>query len=211
MQTLNLYKDRRPYDIILDVRGKQKTFKIPTEITVEESERLLETEIKIKKLFGQEVDTKNKQEKIDEYFDTLLEYILVLLEHYQDITKEELKKMMSQAEIIRVFEFFKQQRFLHIMGLDSDDTDSKKKTNTAVKQLETLRQCITFLVMSGFGLLEVRKLYLDELLSFYSSIIYIKEKQGEIKEGTFDSLKARGGNDVSSLKKQLFNIQKNGR
>lgn len=51
---------------------------------------------------------------------------------------------------------------------------------------------------------------MDEMLEFYNSLIFIKEKHGEIKEGTFESLKARSGGDVQSLKKQLFNIQQNG-
>lgn len=58
-------------------------------------------------------------------------------------------------------------------------------------------------------MLEVRKLYLDEFFTFHNSLIFVKEKMGVIKEGTYQALKDRNDGDVSSLKKQLFNIQKN--
>ena len=62
--------------------------------------------------------------------------------------------------------------------------------------------------MNGFGLLEIRKLYLDEYLHFYDSLIVIKEKQGELKEGTSNRLHIKGGEEtINDLKKQLFKIQ----
>lgn len=211
MDTLDLYKDRKPYEVILEVRGGKQSFKIPTELTVEESERLLETEIRISKISNEEQSNKKEdKEKVQKYFDSLLEYILILLEHYQpEITMAKLKKLVTNVEALKIFEFFKKQRYLHILGLDAtEDEGVKKKTISAEAQLDTLRQSITYLVVNGFGLLEVRKLYLDELLSFSNSLIYIKEKQGEIKEGTYKSLKDRSGGDLNSLKKQFFNIIK---
>lgn len=214
METLDLYKERRPYTVILEVKGGKKTFKIPTELTVEESERMLEAEIRVNALAKQEVEEETSEEVLDRYFNNLLEYILVLLEHYQpDLTMEKLKKMLTRAEVVRIFEFFKKQRFLTLLGLDgsTQEAEPKKKTETAETRLDTLRQSITFLVLNGFGLLEVRKLYIDELLSFYNSLIYIKEKQGELKEGTYKSLKNQSKGDVVSLKNQIFNIQSNGK
>jgi hypothetical protein len=215
MDTLDLYKDRTPYNVVLEVKGGKKTFKIPTELTVEETERLLEAELKISAIVKQEVeDKKDEKEKVDQYFSFLLEYILLLLQHYQkNLTMTDLRKMISRAEAIRIFEFFKKQRFLHLLGLDgsADNGGSKKKTESVEKQLELLRQSITFLVINGFGLLEIRKLYFDEFLQYYNSLIYFKEKMGEVKEGTYQTLTENNSGDISSLKNQLFNIQKNGK
>lgn len=216
MEILDLYKKRKPYTVIIDLKGKKTTFKIPTELTVEESERLIESEILIEALSKQETseDKKEVKAQVNEYIHSLLEYILVLLQHYQpETTMESLKSMVTAPEAIRIFEFFKKQRFLHLLGLDEpaeDDGKAKKKTEKPIDRLEVLRQTMTYLVINGFGLLEIRKLYLDELLSFYNALVYIKEKQGEVKEGTHASLKSQGSNDVESLKSQLFNIQKHG-
>jgi len=214
METLDLYKDRKPYTVILEVKGGKKTFKIPTELTVEESERLLEAEIRISALSKEEVEEGKEAEKqLDVYFALLKEYILILLQHYQTkLEMADLNKMLSRAEVVKIFEFFKKQRFLKLLGLDgAEEDDVKKKTEKPENRLDALRQSITFLVVSGFSLLELRKLYLDEFLSYYNSLVYIKEKKGEIKEGTYQTLKAKGDGDVFSLKKQLFSIQKNGK
>jgi len=127
METLNLYKDRQPYEVILNLGGKKKTFKIPNELTIEESERLLEAEIQIAELSKQEIENKTDQdEKMKRYFNNLYQYILTLFNRYQpDIDLEELKKMMTQPEAIRVLEFFKKKRFLHLIG--ADDNEPKKK------------------------------------------------------------------------------------
>lgn len=63
------------------------------------------------------------------------------------------------------------------------------------------------MVYSGkFSLLELRKLYIDELLSYYTELSYILEQAGVIKEGSYD--KMISSNDasatVNSLRKQLF-------
>lgn len=63
------------------------------------------------------------------------------------------------------------------------------------------------MVINGFSLLEVRKLYLDEFLQYTNSVIYYKEKSGEYKAGTYEKVRGRGGNEVASLKKQLFNLK----
>jgi hypothetical protein len=137
MQTLNLYKDRQPYIVNLELKGKKKTFKIPNELTIEESERLLEAELQIAELSKQEVESKkDENEKIGQYFGSLYQYLLVLFSKYQPEieTVEDIKKMMTQQEAIRVLEFFKKKRFLHLLGLDDDESESKKKSQ---KQLES--------------------------------------------------------------------------
>ena len=130
MENLDLYKDRTPYSVTLEVKGGKKTFKIPTELTVEESERLLEAEIKISDLMKQEVDQSESDAKLKEYFDNLFAYLQILFSHYQpETTVESLRKIMTQAEAVRVLEFFKRKRFLTLLGLnDTDDGDVKKKS-----------------------------------------------------------------------------------
>jgi len=130
MQTLNLYKDRQPYTVNLELKGKIKSFKIPDELTIEESERLLEAEIQIAELSKQEIeDKKDEKEKLEQYFGSLYQYILILFSKYQPEIEsvEDIKKMMTQQEAIRVLEFFKKKRFLHLLGLD-DEPESKKKS-----------------------------------------------------------------------------------
>jgi len=131
MQTLNLYKDRQPYIVNIELKGKAKTFKIPNELTIEESERLLEAELQIAELSKQEVaNKKDGEEKLDQYFSGVYQYLLILFSKYQPEieTAEDIKKMMTQAEAIRVIEFFKKKRFLHLLGLDDEESESKKKS-----------------------------------------------------------------------------------
>ena len=131
MQTLNLYKDRQPYTVNLELKGKMKTFKIPNELTIQESERLMEAEIQISELSKQEVaNKKDGEEKLDQYLSGVYQYLLILFSKYQPEieTAEDIKKMMTQAEAIRVIEFFKKKRFLHLLGLDDEESESKKKS-----------------------------------------------------------------------------------
>ena len=65
-------------------------------------------------------------------------------------------------------------------------------------------------MINGFSLLEIRKLYIDEFFEFNTCLVYLKEKSGEIKEGTYKSLKGNKEGDIVSLKNQIFSIQKNG-
>lgn len=131
MQTLNLYKDRQPYEVELKLKGKLRTFKIPNELTIEESERLMEAEIQLKELAKQEVNDKTDEEKkLDQYFKVLYQYLLILFnKHQPEIEKvEHVKQMMTQQEAVSVLEFFKKKRFLHLLGLDDDESEFKKKS-----------------------------------------------------------------------------------
>jgi len=77
-----------------------------------------------------------------------------------------------------------------------------------MKRLTDFRQSITFMVINGFSLLEVRKLYIDEFIQYYESLIVIMEKKGELAEGTSNRLHIKGGEEtINDLKKQLFKIQ----
>ena len=64
--------------------------------------------------------------------------------------------------------------------------------------------------MNGFSLLEVRKLYLDEMYDFHDHLFYVLEQTGQIKEGTYDKLMSRKKKDIpvedtlNQLRRQMF-------
>lgn len=60
---------------------------------------------------------------------------------------------------------------------------------------------MTFLILNGFTLYEVRNLYLDEMVDFYKQTVGVLEKKGEFKEGTYDRL--QGKSDAPSVINQL--------
>lgn len=67
------------------------------------------------------------------------------------------------------------------------------------------------MVTCGFSLFDLRKLYLDELFYFYDELFYTLEKRGDVKEGTYDKIKAKENNQddretVKSLRRQLFRV-----
>lgn len=73
---------------------------------------------------------------------------------------------------------------------------------------------ITFLVVSGFSLFDIRKLYIDEMYEYYQELFYTLEKSGDVKEGTYAKIvkstqgkarEAEAENTVSALRKQMFN------
>jgi len=64
--------------------------------------------------------------------------------------------------------------------------------------------------MSGFSLLEVRKLYLDEMFDFYTCAFYVLENRGEAKKGTYERMSGigKGEDTVNQLRTQLFKAVK---
>jgi len=68
---------------------------------------------------------------------------------------------------------------------------------------------MTFMVTQGFSLLELRKLYIDELVEYYQQTILILEKRGELKEGSYNKLKDNGEDAkvvVNQLRKSLMGL-----
>lgn len=67
---------------------------------------------------------------------------------------------------------------------------------------------MTFMVLQGFALLEIRKLYFDELFEFYKQTVYVLEKRGDFKEGTFDKIAGASSGEatVDQLRKGLRKI-----
>jgi hypothetical protein len=63
------------------------------------------------------------------------------------------------------------------------------------------------MVRYGFGLSEVRQLYIDEFHAFFTELAVILEKEGILKEGASDKIKGGDkGSDVDQLRSQLRKI-----
>lgn len=71
-------------------------------------------------------------------------------------------------------------------------------------------------MINGFSLLEVRKLYIDELHYFYKETIYALEKNGTIKEGAYAKVSRVSGDKreetestIGALRNQMFRALSN--
>ena len=87
----------------------------------------------------------------------------------------------------------------------------KKKTKKLTsEELRDLRRLITFMVINGFSLSDLRKLYLDELYDYHEHLFYNLERVGKIKDGTYDAIvrgKSKGvsvEDTVNQLRKQMY-------
>jgi hypothetical protein len=69
------------------------------------------------------------------------------------------------------------------------------------------------MVINGFSLSDLRKLYLDELYEYHEHLFYNLEKTGKIKEGSYDKMIASKGKQqpvadiINSLRMQTSNIK----
>jgi len=214
MHALDLYKSRTHSEVKL---ADGKTYKIPNEFTVEEVERVLELQIEREALEKNTAsDDKNltpENADFKKYMDLVFAQLTILYQHFQpETTAEYLKTVLTQSEALEVLGFF--QKYRHIAVRDylankkNDQTlaESKKKL-TAKVELREIRRLIAFMVIKGFSLFDLRKLYIDELYSFYEQLIYSLEKMGEVKEGSYDKITrgSKGGVDsVSQLRRGMM-------
>ena len=66
------------------------------------------------------------------------------------------------------------------------------------------------MVVNGFSLSDLRKLYLDELYDFHEHLFYTLEQTGVIKAGSYDKIMSQKRNGVpvedtiNKLRAQLF-------
>lgn len=132
MATLNLYKDREPHKIILKVDGEKKEFKLPTEYTAEEAERILETEAKIRKESKREVDDDlSNEEKLKEtqkFWEAIFSQVLILFDRYHpEITKEKLKKILTQEQALEIIKFHRDEKLKETIDNNTEETEEGKK------------------------------------------------------------------------------------
>lgn len=68
---------------------------------------------------------------------------------------------------------------------------------------------IVFMVNRGFSLRDLRKLYIDEFYDYAKNLIYVLEKRGEIKEGTYSKIN-EDDSTVNQLRSALKKLKRNG-
>ena len=205
MAVLNLYKDRGFHTVKIKERrgllGKTKDLSVPFELTVEEVERLLELNSRIESLSKEKVheeDFIRQERELKKFWDLLFTQALIILQHYQpEITIEYLKKHLTQSQALELTGFFENNRFYK-----AEQSASKKKDNNP---LRTLRRMILFCVTNGIGLLDVKKLYIDEFVEYYNELVYTLESSGKLKEGSYDKIK--GIDRTVDKLREMFNAK----
>lgn len=209
MRALDLFTSRKYSTVTL---SDKKEYKIPNEYTVEEVERLLELRVEQEALEAESVS--NTEAQIKQFWEIVFSQLEIIFQHYQeDVTREYLKKVVTHNEALEIIGFFQKYRHSAIKELLSNTPtnsgDSKKKVKPAKTELRDLRRLVTFMVVSGFSLLEVRKLYIDEMYTYYEELFYTLEKLGKVKDGSYAKIKRSDNSTqvedtVSQLRKQLF-------
>ena len=110
MSTLDLYKAREPHKVILGIK-EPKEFLIPTEFTVEETERLLEYQQKIDELAEKETTAETNEADLQKFFEAILVQLVVLFQRYQpETTANNLKEIMTREDAIKIWHFFIKER-----------------------------------------------------------------------------------------------------
>ena len=106
MAILDLFKERKPHTVILDVGGEPQEFKIPLAYTTEEIERVLELQIAIDDIANQKVIKGKEAEQETALWDAVFNQLIVLFNHYQpDLAVEDLKKYLTRVEAQKIIAF----------------------------------------------------------------------------------------------------------
>ena len=94
--------------------GKIKTFKIPQELNVAETEYILEIQEGIDKL-QDERKSDDGSAQLRLFWDKIFAMAVVLFKHYQpDITEKYLRDNLSTGDILQLTGFFENKRYLII-------------------------------------------------------------------------------------------------
>lgn len=139
MPVLDLYKERK-YNVIklggigFNVGGfalkfGARDFKIPAEYTVEESERLLELDVRREQVELEAVSTDavTRQEQQRRFFAIVFDQLEIMFQHFQpEITADVLRKLLTEREALDILGFFEKYRFL-----EGDKGDAGKKKSLA--------------------------------------------------------------------------------
>jgi|GEM_PF-5873887 hypothetical protein len=117
MAKLDLYTGREPHIVELDVRGEKKQFKLPTDYTEEEVERILELEAKLE-------DSKDIRARRSLVF----AQIHILLSRYQpEITLEQVKAMFTWLDAVRIINFIAEHTTAIAKKDAEGEAEDKKK------------------------------------------------------------------------------------
>ena len=205
MHSLNFYKSRKHSEVTL---SDKQVYKIPNEYTVEEVERLLELRTAQEALEKETVQSEETQ--LEKFWSVVFEQIEIIFQHHQpDIKISYLKKVITHNEALDILGFFQKYRQAAITQLKeqqpSDTEESKKKVKPAKTELRDLRRVIAFMVVNGFSLIDLRKLYIDELYKYYDETIFTLERLGKVKEGSYAKIKV--SDDDSSVQSTVDNLR----
>jgi hypothetical protein len=95
MAKLDLFSDREPHIIELAVNGEKKQFRVPTDYTEEEIERILELESKV----SESADLTVRRNLI-------FQQLHILFRHYQaEMTLEDVKKLLTWNDALKIINF----------------------------------------------------------------------------------------------------------
>lgn len=212
MHALDLYKSRTHSEVKL---ADGKTYKIPNEFTVDEVERVLELQVELQALeksTAKDATLSEDNPEFKKYLDIVFAQLTILYQHYQpDVTTEYLKKQVTPKEALAALGFFQKYRHIavreYLAEKDQPEAESKKKLS-AKGELREIRRLITFMVVKGFSLHELRRLYIDELHAFYEQLVFVLEKMGEMEKGSYAKIVKRGKGEkvdtVSHLRRQIM-------
>jgi hypothetical protein len=129
--TLDL-SERVPFRVVIEIKGKKQEFQIPTELTVAETERILEREVLLSAVMVKEVEEAEKKDAISEFVDAAVGYLEVLFNRYHpEMTADLLKETLTHREVIRITQFFKAKRYTEALGLNGDDGKKKSQNRHA--------------------------------------------------------------------------------
>lgn len=218
MAHLDLFKTRDHSTVKLD---DGKTYKIPNEFTVEELERLFEKRRAFEAIKDEQVEDSKIEEQTERLYQAAFAQLEIVFQHYHpEMTADKLRQLLTPSEALEILGFFDEYRHATVKehqetnNADDSKQNVKKNLKPAEEQLRELRRVITLMVMHGFGLREVRKLYIDELDEYYKEMFFNLEKQGKAKEGTYAKIVNKTQGDganatVNQLRKQMMNNIKN--
>lgn len=122
--SLNLENDRGCHEIIVFDKNvnKETKYKIPVELTVFETEKMLELSEQLDKIFNEQIsDDGSAQFRL--YVKKTSEMCAILFQHFQPkITTEYVEKMLTIQQMLEITGFFQSNRFLK----EKEDAESKK-------------------------------------------------------------------------------------
>lgn len=115
-------QERTFHTIEIIVEAKPRVFKIPSELSVSEIERLLEYQIKLEALQEEPVkDTGSSQVRL--YWQYVFCQLEVIFRHYHpELTREYLQDNIMPQDALRILGFFADNRYVE----KSTESDKKK-------------------------------------------------------------------------------------
>lgn len=125
MEKFDVYKERR-HSII---QCGDKEFKIPSEYTVEEAERILELQIKQEKIQNEIAsdDPEKRALQLQSFYKSIFSRLEIMIQHFQpEVTEAELRNLVTHDEALTILDWFEQHRYLQT---EKDVNNLKKKLN----------------------------------------------------------------------------------